>query len=217
MLAWATSSAPSLGTRSPRLMGHFGAFPCRKFGTRGPGRGAGPRPHAQSHLRGVRTLAPARSSTCTTRASIRPADISSLGIRPALGPRGQERLLIRFRRHRGAQRLSGSSRRSVDRMIDDYLASSTTGTWHRHRELGHHHLTYNMGGYPRNYLRVPTTVSATSPARRGPGVKAITSSSPRSFVRMHAGQADIGDLVAAPSGHAAWTSNRCRAWCQSIA
>ena len=61
-----------------------------------------------------------------------------------------------------------------------------------------------MGGYPRNYLRVPDDrIGHVTPQDVAQAVKAhhvFFTTGP--FVRMHAGQADIGDLVAAPGGHA---------------
>ena len=97
------------------------------------------------------------------------------------------------------------ARRSVDRMIDDYLGLLNHG--HLATATGNsdtHHLTYNMGGYPRNYLRVPDDrIGHVTPQDVAQAVKAhhvFFTTGP--FVRMHSGQADIGDLVAAPSGHA---------------
>ena len=97
------------------------------------------------------------------------------------------------------------ARRSVDRMIDDYLGLLNHG--HLATATGNsdtHHLTFNMGGYPRNYLRVPDDrIGHVTPQDVAQAVRAhhvFFTTGP--FVRMHAGQADIGDLVAAPSGHA---------------
>ncbi len=97
------------------------------------------------------------------------------------------------------------ARRSVDRMIDDYLGLLNHG--HLATATGNsdtHHLTFNMGGYPRNYLRVPDDrIGHVTPQDVAQAVRAhhvFFTTGP--FIRMHAGQADIGDLVAAPSGHA---------------
>lgn len=97
------------------------------------------------------------------------------------------------------------ARKSVDRMIDDWLGLLNHG--HLATATGNsdtHHLTYNMGGYPRNYVRVPDDRPGhVTPAQVASAVKdhhAFFTTGP--FVRMHAGKADIGDLVPAPGGKA---------------
>jgi len=97
------------------------------------------------------------------------------------------------------------SRRSVDRMIDDYLGLLNHG--HLATATGNsdtHHLTYNMGGYPRNYLRVPDDrIGHVTPQDVAQAIKAhhaFFTTGP--FLRLRAGQGDIGDLVPAPGGRA---------------
>lgn len=96
-------------------------------------------------------------------------------------------------------------RKSVDRTIDDWLGLLNHG--HIVTATGNsdtHHLTYNMGGYPRNYVRVSDDrPSRVSPAEVAGSVKAhhaFFTTGP--FIRFHAGQGDMGDLVAAPGGKA---------------
>jgi hypothetical protein len=97
------------------------------------------------------------------------------------------------------------SRASVDKTIDDWLGLLNHG--HIVTATGNsdtHHLTYNIGGYPRNYLRVeddriervsPTDVSRALHARH-----AFFTTGP--FLRISSGRGGIGDLVDAPHGQA---------------
>jgi len=95
------------------------------------------------------------------------------------------------------------SRRSVDRIIDDWLGLLNHG--HLVTATGNsdtHHLTYNMGGYPRNYVRVaddrPDHVTAAEVAQAVKAHHAFFTTGP--FIRFHADRGDIGDLVPAPGG-----------------
>jgi hypothetical protein len=67
-----------------------------------------------------------------------------------------------------------------------------------------HHLTYNMGGYPRNYVRVrddrPDHVTPGEVATAVKNHQAFFTTGP--FVRFRAGKGDMGDLVPAPGGKA---------------
>jgi hypothetical protein len=97
------------------------------------------------------------------------------------------------------------SRKSVDRMIDDWLGLLNHG--HLATATGNsdtHHLTYNMGGYPRNYVHVlddrPGHVTPSEVAKAVKDHHAFFTTGP--FIRMHAGKGDIGDLVPAPGGKA---------------
>ena len=94
-------------------------------------------------------------------------------------------------------------RRSVDRIIDDWLGLLNHG--HIVTATGNsdtHHLTYNMGGYPRNYVRVsddrPDHVTAAELAGAVKAHHAFFTTGP--FIRFHAGKGDMGDLVPAPGG-----------------
>jgi hypothetical protein len=96
-------------------------------------------------------------------------------------------------------------RRSVDRIIDDWLGLLNHG--HIVTATGNsdtHHLTYNMGGYPRNYVRVaddrPDHVSPAEVAGAVKAHHAFFTTGP--FLRFHAGKGDMGDLVPAPGGKA---------------
>jgi hypothetical protein len=96
-------------------------------------------------------------------------------------------------------------RKSVDRMIDDWLGLLNHG--HLVTATGNsdtHHLSYNIGGYPRNYVRVPDDrPEHVTPKEGASAVKshhAFFTTGP--FVRVHAGKGGIGDLVHAPGGQA---------------
>ena len=97
------------------------------------------------------------------------------------------------------------SRKSVDKTIDDWLGLLNHG--HLVTALGNsdtHHLTYNLGGYPRNYVRVPDDrpdhVSMTDVAAGVKGRHAFFTTGP--FVRVSVGQAGLGDLASARGGKA---------------
>ncbi len=96
-------------------------------------------------------------------------------------------------------------RRSVERVIADWFAlldhgriATATGN------SDTHHLYYNLGGYPRNYLRVPDDrPQATAPAditRALMAHRAFFTTAP--FLRLSVGSAGIGDLVTVRSGRA---------------
>jgi len=96
-------------------------------------------------------------------------------------------------------------RKSVDRTIDDWLGLLNHG--HIVTATGNsdtHHLTYNMGGYPRNYVRVhddrPDHVTPREVAAAVKDHRAFFTTGP--FVRFHSGLGDVGDLVPAPGGKA---------------
>jgi hypothetical protein len=99
-----------------------------------------------------------------------------------------------------------SERRSVDKMIDDWFGLLAHG--HIVTATGNsdtHHLDHNIGGYPRNYVRVqedkpqalrdPLEVPR---AVKGHHVQFTTGP----FVVLHVGGAGIGDVAAAKGGHA---------------
>jgi hypothetical protein len=96
-------------------------------------------------------------------------------------------------------------RRSVDRVIDDWFALLNHG--HVITATGNsdtHHLTFNIGGYPRNYVRVqddrPQWVDPRAVARSVKTHHALFTTAP--FVRLAVGSAEIGDLAPAPGGNA---------------
>jgi hypothetical protein len=97
------------------------------------------------------------------------------------------------------------ARKSVDRMIDTWLGMLNHG--HLATATGNsdtHHLTYNMGGYPRNYVRVPDDrPDRVVPKEVAAAVKdhrVFFTTGP--FVRVRSGTGDIGDLVPTPGGRA---------------
>jgi hypothetical protein len=97
------------------------------------------------------------------------------------------------------------ARKSVDRTIDDWLGLLNHG--HIVTATGNsdtHHLTYNMGGYPRNYVRVrddrPDHVTPAEVATAVKNHQAFFTTGP--FVRFRSGKGDIGDLVPAPGAKA---------------
>jgi hypothetical protein len=94
-------------------------------------------------------------------------------------------------------------RRNIDQTIDDWFSLLLHG--HAATALGNsdtHHLTYNLAGYPRNYVRVadddPARVSAVEVARAVKAHHALFTTGP--FLTLKVGGAEIGDLVAAPGG-----------------
>src|SRR5262249_52104510 len=98
-----------------------------------------------------------------------------------------------------------AERRSVDRMIDDWFALLAHG--HIVTATGNsdtHHLTYNLGGYPRNYVRVqddrPPRVTPAEVARRIKAHQSFFTTAP--FVRLTIGRGSLGDVVLAPGGRA---------------
>ena len=98
------------------------------------------------------------------------------------------------------------ARKSVDRIIDDWLGLLNHG--HLVTATGNsdtHHLTYNMGGYPRNYVHVqddrPDRVTPQEVAASVKNHHVFFTTGP--FVRFRSGKGDIGDMVAAPGGKTA--------------
>ena len=96
-----------------------------------------------------------------------------------------------------------AERRSVDRVIDDWFSLLNHG--HLVTATGNsdtHHLDYNIGGYPRNYVRVggddPGRVAPEELATAIRAHRAFFTTGP--FVRVSSGRAEIGDLVAARGG-----------------
>jgi hypothetical protein len=96
-------------------------------------------------------------------------------------------------------------RTSVDRTIDDWMGLLNHG--HLVTATGNsdtHHLTFNIGGYPRNYVRVredhPDRVDPAQVARAVKDHHSFFTTGP--FLRVSAGSGGIGDLVPAPGGHA---------------
>ncbi len=98
-----------------------------------------------------------------------------------------------------------TNRKTIDRVMTDWFALLDRG--HLITATGNsdtHHMTYNLGGYPRNYVKVanddPGVVTAGDVAR---GVKAHHSFfTTGPFIAFKVGTTDIGDLAAAPGGKA---------------
>jgi len=96
-------------------------------------------------------------------------------------------------------------RRSIDRVIDDWFSLLLHG--HVVTATGNsdtHHLTYNIGGYPRNYVAVaddrPAAVRPAEVARALKAHRSLFTTGP--FVRLTVGKAQLGDTVRAPGGRA---------------
>jgi len=96
-------------------------------------------------------------------------------------------------------------RRSVDRVVDDWFALLDHG--HLVTATGNsdtHHLTFNIGGYPRNYVKVqddhPALVSAKEVARAVRGHRCFFTTGP--FVSLVVNGGTMGDLVPARGGKA---------------
>lgn len=98
-----------------------------------------------------------------------------------------------------------SERRSVDKMIDDWFALLQHG--HIVTATGNsdtHHLDHNIGGYPRNYIRVqedkPTALREHEIERAVKGHHLFFTTGP--FVMLNVGDGGIGDVAPAKDGHA---------------
>jgi hypothetical protein len=96
-------------------------------------------------------------------------------------------------------------RRSVDRVVDDWF--SLLNHEHLVTATGNsdtHHLTFNIGGYPRNYVKVqddqPHAVDGPQIARAVKGHHAFFTTGP--FVTLLVNNGTIGDLVPARGGKA---------------
>jgi len=96
-------------------------------------------------------------------------------------------------------------RRSVDRVVDDWFALIEHG--HIVTATGNsdtHHLTFNIGGYPRNYVKVrddrPQWVDGIQVARAVRAHNTFFTTGP--FVSVRANGGGIGDLVLARDGKA---------------
>jgi hypothetical protein len=96
-------------------------------------------------------------------------------------------------------------RRSVDRVVDDWF--SLLNHDHLITATGNsdtHHLSFNIGGYPRNYVRVqedkPERVDGVQIAAAIRAHKTFFTTAP--FVSLVVNGGTIGDLVPARGGHA---------------
>jgi hypothetical protein len=94
-------------------------------------------------------------------------------------------------------------RKSVDKVIDDWFALLDHG--HLVTATGNsdsHHLTLNIGGYPRNYIGVlddnPAQMTPERLVRAIKGHKAFFTTGP--FIDLKVNKGGIGDLVNAPGG-----------------
>jgi hypothetical protein len=96
-------------------------------------------------------------------------------------------------------------RRSVDRVVEDWFALLDHG--HLVTATGNsdtHHLTFNIGGYPRNYVKVlddhPALVSGRDVARAVKAHRSFFTTGP--FVSLLVNGGMMGDLVPARGGKA---------------
>jgi len=96
-------------------------------------------------------------------------------------------------------------RRSVDRVVDDWFALLDHG--HLVTATGNsdtHHLTFNIGGYPRNYVKVlddhPAMVSSKEVAHAVKAHRSFFTTAP--FVSLVVNGGLMGDLVPARGGKA---------------
>jgi hypothetical protein len=96
-----------------------------------------------------------------------------------------------------------SERRSVDRVVADWInllnhGRLVTATGNSDT----HHLDHNIGGYPRNFVRVPDDrpehVTPHQIAQAVLAHRVMFTTGP--FIRLHAGGADIGELGRAEKG-----------------
>jgi hypothetical protein len=101
-----------------------------------------------------------------------------------------------------------TNRKSIDRVLEDWFALLDRG--HLVTATGNsdtHHLTYNLGGYPRNYVLVdnddPYVVTAGDVARGVKAHHAFFTTGP--IIDFKVGTTGIGDLAPAPGGKATAT------------
>ncbi|MBV8758497.1 MAG: CehA/McbA family metallohydrolase [Deltaproteobacteria bacterium] len=101
-----------------------------------------------------------------------------------------------------------TNRKKVERVMQDWFAlldrgHIVTGTGNSDT----HHLTYNLGGYPRNYVLVdkddPATITPVDVAKAVKAHHAFFTTGP--FIEFTVGSTGIGDLAPAPGGHATAT------------
>ena len=98
-----------------------------------------------------------------------------------------------------------TNRRTIDRVMQDWFALLDRG--HIVTATGNsdtHHLDYNIGGYPRNYVRVANDdVTTLDPATVAASVKAHHSFfTTGPIVDVNVGGVGIGDIAPAPGGKA---------------
>ena len=98
-----------------------------------------------------------------------------------------------------------TNRKTIDRVMQDWFALLDRG--HLVTATGNsdtHHLNYNLGGYPRNYVLVPNDdpqlVTAEDVAKGVKAHHAFFTTGP--IVEFRVGTTDIGDLAPAPNGKA---------------
>jgi hypothetical protein len=98
-----------------------------------------------------------------------------------------------------------TNRKTIDRVMQDWFALLDRG--HLVTATGNsdtHHLNYNLGGYPRNYVNVPNDdpqlVTAEDVAKGVKAHHAFFTTGP--IVEFRVGTTDIGDLAPAPGGKA---------------
>ena len=101
-----------------------------------------------------------------------------------------------------------TNRSSIDRVLQDWFSLLDRG--HLVTGTGNsdtHHLHYNLGGYPRNYVRLdnddPGTATGGDVAKALKAHHAFFTTGP--FVEFTVGKTDIGDLAPAPGGKATAT------------
>jgi len=101
-----------------------------------------------------------------------------------------------------------TNRRTIDRVMTDWFALLDRG--HLVTATGNsdtHHLKYNLGGYPRNYVLVdhdePGVVTGADIARGLRAHHSYFTTGP--IVELRVGEAGIGDLAPAPGGRATAT------------
>jgi hypothetical protein len=98
-----------------------------------------------------------------------------------------------------------AERKHIDQVIDDWMSLINHG--HLVAATGNsdtHHLNYNLGGYPRNYVRVPDDrIEAVTPDQVAQAVKARHSFfTTAPFVSLTANGAGIGDFARVSGGKA---------------
>ena len=185
--------------------GHFGAFPLRRTGTP-PGHGAvavdGRTPKAI--FRSVRATAPdALLNVHHPRFPRGMGYFTEGGLDAGAGRVTSPGFSFDFDAVEILNGYMDGDRASLEPTLQDWFGLLASG--HLVAATGNsdtHYLDHSMGGYPRNYVRLPDdSPLAARPAdvaRSVKGLHAFFTTGP--FVRLTVGEATYGDLAAAPGG-----------------
>jgi len=189
----------------PEAWGHFGAFPLPlQRGAHGGGAIAPKGRAPAAFFRDVRARSPgALLSAFHPRFNWGMGYFNLAHFDPAADRAGRAGFSFDFDAVEVLNGLEAENHESVEAVLADWFALLRHG--HMVAATGNsdtHHLDRNLGGYPRNYVRVPRDVpGAVRPLEVARGVKALRSFlTTAPFVRLSVGGAGLGDVAPAPGG-----------------